>query len=172
MDIKLLLQIAGVLLGLLYLWLEYRADIRLWIVGLVMPLIHGALYYKSGLYADCSMQAYYVLAGLYGWLVWRRRGRKTDAGLTGPEDAEGAKRAAALRIGHTPLRTVPALAGVYAAAHIGPAADPLHGQHRTLLGRGDHGAVGRGDVDAVAQAGGAMARVAGRGSGDRRALPL
>ena len=27
--------------------------------------------------------------------------------------------AAALRIGHTPLRTVPALAGVYAAAHIG-----------------------------------------------------
>ena len=53
-----------------------------------------------------------------------------------------------------------------------PAADPLHGQHRTLLGRGDHGAVGRGDVDAVAQAGGAMARVAGRGSGDRRALPL
>ena len=93
MDIKLLLQIAGVLLGLLYLWLEYRADIRLWIVGLVMPLIHGALYYKSGLYADCSMQAYYVLAGLYGWLVWR--------------------------IGHTPLRTVPALAGVYAAAHIG-----------------------------------------------------
>ena len=78
MDIKLLLQIAGVLLGLLYLWLEYRADIRLWIVGLVMPLIHGALYYKSGLYADCSMQAYYVLAGLYGWLVWRRRGRKTE----------------------------------------------------------------------------------------------
>ena len=131
MDIKLLLQIAGVLLGLLYLWLEYRADIRLWIVGLVMPVVHGALYYKAGLYADCSMQVYYVLAGLYGWivwhnarqrygwLVWRRRGRKTDAGLTGPEDAEGAKRAAALRIGHTPLRTVPALAGVYAAAHIG-----------------------------------------------------
>ena len=53
MDIKLLLQIAGDLLGLLYLWLEYRADIRLWIVGLVMPLLHGAHYYKSGQYADC-----------------------------------------------------------------------------------------------------------------------
>ena len=63
MDWKLILQIPGVALGLLYLWLEYRADIRLWIVGLVMPLIHGALYYKSGLYADCSMQVYYVLAG-------------------------------------------------------------------------------------------------------------
>ena len=48
MDWKLILQIAGVVLGLLYLWLEYRADIRLWIVGLVMPLVHGALYYKAG----------------------------------------------------------------------------------------------------------------------------
>ena len=36
MDWKLILQIAGVMLGLLYLWLEYRADIRLWIVGLVI----------------------------------------------------------------------------------------------------------------------------------------
>ena len=68
-DIKLFLQIVGVVLGLLYLWLEYRADIRLWIVGLVMPVVHGALYYKAGLYADFSMQVYYVLAGLYGWAV-------------------------------------------------------------------------------------------------------
>lgn len=68
-----MLQIAGVALGLLYLWLEYRADIRLWIVGLIMPVVHGALYYKAGLYADCSMQCYYILAGLYGLSVWRRR---------------------------------------------------------------------------------------------------
>ena len=89
MDWKLVLQIAGVVLGLLYLWLEYRADIRLWVVGLIMPLVHGALYYKAGLYADCSMQAYYVLAGLYGWIVWHNAPRR---------------KAAADRIGHTPLR--------------------------------------------------------------------
>lgn len=102
MDWKLILQIAGVALGLLYLWLEYRADIRLWIVGLIMPLVHGALYYKSGLYADCSMQVYYVLAGLYGWLVWRNAPKKQSK---------------AVSIGHTPLRLIPVLAGVYAAAH-------------------------------------------------------
>lgn len=32
MELKWILQIVGVLLGLLYLYLEYRADIRLWIV--------------------------------------------------------------------------------------------------------------------------------------------
>ena len=107
MDPKLVLQIAGIALGLLYLWLEYRADIRLWIVGLVMPLVHGTLYWRSGLYADCAMQVYYVLAGIYGWAVWHRaRG--------GGHDERPAR-----RIGHTPWRMVPALAALYAAAHAG-----------------------------------------------------
>lgn len=107
MDWKLVLQIAGVVLGLLYLWLEYRADIRLWVVGLIMPLVHGAHYYKAGLYADCSMQVYYVLAGLYGWAVWHRTRRTT------PETPKKAPAA----IVHTPLRQVPGLVGVYLAAH-------------------------------------------------------
>ncbi len=112
MDWKLILQIAGVALGLLYLWLEYRADIRLWIVGLVMPLVHGTLYYKAGLYADCSMQVYYVLAGLYGWLVWRSAPHKKARAARSAEPA-------AARIGHTPLRYAAGLIAVYAAAHAG-----------------------------------------------------
>ena len=104
MDWKLALQIIGIVLGLLYLWLEYKADIRLWIVGLVMPVVHGILYFKSGLYADCSMQLYYVLAGLYGLAVWRRGDRRT-------------KSAEPLPIGHTPLGMVPLLVVVYAAVH-------------------------------------------------------
>ena len=141
MDWKLILQIAGVMLGLLYLWLEYRADIRLWIVGLVMPLVHGALYYKAGLYADCSMQVYYVLAGLYGWLVWRnaphkkaKTARNAAAGqpaqtagseaLAGGHNSQPAQTArsaepAAVRIGHTPLCYAAGLTAVYAAAHTG-----------------------------------------------------
>ena len=138
MDLKLILQIVGVALGLLYLWLEYRADIRLWVVGLVMPLVHGTLYFQSGLYADASMQVYYVLAGVYGWAVWHNaRRRKTAASVqtTGITDTAGTAGTAgttgtvdtvdtvgtpeALRISHTPLRRVPALAAVYLAAHAG-----------------------------------------------------
>lgn len=104
MDWKLILQLVGICLGLLYLWLEYRADIRLWIVGLIMPCVHGALYFKAGLYADCSMQLYYIAAGLYGWLVWRNAPRK--------------KQGEELPIRHTPWRWVPALVGVYAVVHI------------------------------------------------------
>ena len=102
MDGKLALQLAGIVLGLLYLWLEYRATINLWIVGLIMPLVHGTLYYKAGLYADCSMQVYYVLAGLYGWLVWRNAPKKSRY----------------TRISGTPMRLVPRLAAIYATVHL------------------------------------------------------
>ncbi len=100
MDWKLVLQLTGIILGLLYLWLEYRADIRLWIVGLIMPIVHGLLYYRSGLYADCSMQIYYILAGLYGWVVWLR----SETG-----DPERPKIKKFSKIGHTPLRLAPIL---------------------------------------------------------------
>ncbi|MCH5329481.1 MAG: nicotinamide mononucleotide transporter [Alistipes sp.] len=104
MDLKLILQIVGTVLGLLYLWLEYKADIRLWIVGLVMPVVHGVLYFKSGLYADCSMQLYYVLAGVYGLTVWHRKS-KSETNKT------------PLEIGHTPLKRIPVLIAACAAVH-------------------------------------------------------
>lgn len=91
MNWSIVLQVAGVALGLLYLYLEYRADIRLWVVGIIMPVVHGILYYRSGLYADMSMNIYYVLAGIYGWAVWRGAPRKQ-------------KRHA--EISHTPMRMI------------------------------------------------------------------
>ena len=69
MELKLILQIVGFTLGLLYLWLEYRANIYLWLVGLVMPVVHGTLYFQTGLYADFGMNVYYFLASVYGWLA-------------------------------------------------------------------------------------------------------
>ncbi len=116
MDWKLILQLAGIVLGLLYLWLEYRADIRLWVVGLIMPVVHGVLYYRSGLYADCSMQVYYVLAGLYGWAVWQRGRSRMKNAKNIPTDRRAPK---SFAIARTPLRQVPLLVGAYALVHAG-----------------------------------------------------
>ena len=106
MDIKLLLQIVGVALGLLYLWLEYRANIWLWAVGAVMPVVHGVLYFRSGLYADCAMQTYYVLAAIYGFIIWY-----------GGRAASAKKAGAPAGIRHTPLRRIAPLAAAYALLH-------------------------------------------------------
>ena len=103
-DWKLVLQLTGIVLGLLYLWLEYRADIRLWIVGLAMPVVHGVLYYKSGLYADFSMQLVYIAAGIYGLTAWSRRSKSQ------PQKA-------AIVIGFTPRWGWVAAAAAYAVLH-------------------------------------------------------
>lgn len=68
------LEIIGTLVGLLYLWLEYRASIYLWIAGIVMPAIYLFVYYKAGLYADFGINVYYLCAALYGWTMWKYGG--------------------------------------------------------------------------------------------------
>ena len=102
MDWSLILQIVGITLGLLYLWLEYKANIWLWVVGAIMPLVHGILYFDKGLYADASMQLYYILAGLYGLIVWRRKAKSANDG----------------KIVHTPIRWVLPLVAVYGVLHV------------------------------------------------------
>ena len=65
------LEIIGTLVGLVYLWLEYRASIYLWIASIIMPAIYIFIYYKAGLYADFGINIYYLGAAVYGWLVWK-----------------------------------------------------------------------------------------------------
>lgn len=66
-------EIAGTLVGLLYLYWEYRADRRVWIAGVVMPAISLYVYWQSGLYADFGINVYYLLTALYGLWVWSAR---------------------------------------------------------------------------------------------------
>ena len=66
-----MLEILGVITGVIYLWLEYRASIYLWITGIIMPAIYILVYYEAGLYADFGINIYYLLIALYGWFVWK-----------------------------------------------------------------------------------------------------
>ena len=112
MDLKLVLQIVGVALGLIYLYLEYKANIWLWVVGLIMPVVHGTLYLRSGLYADSAMQLYYILAGLYGLLRWHKDGVK--------KRGEKGNSASALTtsISQTPKHLWPRIVALYALIHL------------------------------------------------------
>lgn len=85
------LEIIGVLFGLLYLWLEFRASVWLWPVSIAMPALYIYIYGEAGFYADMGINIYYLLAGIYGWALWsRKRG-----------DGE-----VALRITHTPRHKI------------------------------------------------------------------
>ena len=65
------LDIFTTVLGLLYIWLEYKAHIALWLVGIIMPALDIYLYYSHGLYGDAGMAGYYTIAAIYGYAVWK-----------------------------------------------------------------------------------------------------
>jgi nicotinamide mononucleotide transporter len=65
------LDILTTILGLIYIWLEYRAHIALWVIGIVMPALDIWLYWSHGLYGDAGMACYYTLAAFYGLFVWK-----------------------------------------------------------------------------------------------------
>ena len=65
------LDILTTILGLIYIWLEYRAHIALWVVGIVMPALDIILYWQHGLYGEAGMACYYTLAAVYGLFVWK-----------------------------------------------------------------------------------------------------
>ena len=65
------LDIVTTILGLIYLVLEYRASIALWVVGIVMPAMDIYLYWSHGLYGDAGMAVYYTLTAIYGYAVWK-----------------------------------------------------------------------------------------------------
>ena len=73
------LDITTTVLGLLYIWLEYRAHIALWVVGIIMPAMDIYLYWSHGLYGDAGMAVYYTLAAIYGYAVWKFGKKKNQA---------------------------------------------------------------------------------------------
>ncbi len=64
------LEIIGTLVGLVYLWLEYKASIWLWLASVIMPAVYLVIYYQAGLYADFGINVYYLLIAIYGIWLW------------------------------------------------------------------------------------------------------
>lgn len=76
------LDIVTTVLGLVYIYLEYKASIALWIVGIIMPAMDIYLYWSHGLYADTGMAVYYTIAAIYGYVVWKYGKKRGQAEKT------------------------------------------------------------------------------------------
>lgn len=109
------LEIIGTLVGLFYLWLEYRASIYLWIAGIIMPAIYIFVYYEAGLYADFGINIYYLGAAVYGWIMWKYGAFVRRKILRRKEEHENPE----LSITRIPTRYILPLSIVFAVTLIG-----------------------------------------------------
>lgn len=71
------IEILGTICGVVYLYLELKASIWVWLTGIIMPTLSIFVYYETGLYADLGINIYYLCAAMYGFYVWRF-GKRND----------------------------------------------------------------------------------------------
>ena len=70
-NILQILEIIGTILGLIYLYYQYRANSLLWIVNILMSAIYVFIYFSGGIYALGCISIYYILAAIYGLITWK-----------------------------------------------------------------------------------------------------
>ena len=98
MSTDLIIEIIGAVIGLIYLFLEYKASVWLWPVGIVMSLFYVVIFFHGKFYADAAVYLYYIGANTYGLLKWTQLRRQS---LTG----DGAE-ANELAITHVPANKI------------------------------------------------------------------
>ncbi|MFT3751925.1 MAG: nicotinamide riboside transporter PnuC [Paludibacter sp.] len=73
------IEIVGAILSLIYLYLSINQKVSLWFFGIVSSLFYIVVFFQSKLYADMSLQLYYVVISIYGWINWKTgRGETND----------------------------------------------------------------------------------------------
>jgi len=65
------IEIAGLILSLIYLYLSIKQKISLWIFGFLSSALYIVVFFQSKFYADMSLQFYYLVISVYGWFNWK-----------------------------------------------------------------------------------------------------
>jgi len=66
------IEITGAICGIIYLYYEYMADIKMWPAGIVMSTFYTIVFIESKFYAFACINIYYILAAIYGWIKWSK----------------------------------------------------------------------------------------------------
>lgn len=67
------IEIIGAVTGLIYLYFSIRQKIWLWPVGIVTSAFYIVVFFNNQLYADMSLNVYYLIVSIYGWYHWLLR---------------------------------------------------------------------------------------------------
>ncbi|MDQ1296365.1 MAG: nicotinamide mononucleotide transporter [Bacteroidota bacterium] len=64
------IEIFGAITGILYVIFEIRQNIWLWPVGIITSAVYIWVFFTGKLYADMSLQGYYLIISILGWYWW------------------------------------------------------------------------------------------------------
>ncbi len=83
------IEVFGAVTGIIYIFLEIRQTIWLWPVGLVTSAVYILVFFTGKLYADMSLQVYYLVISCLGWYWWARGAAERAQGIEKHTEGEG-----------------------------------------------------------------------------------
>ncbi|HEY4129348.1 MAG TPA: nicotinamide riboside transporter PnuC [Gemmatimonadaceae bacterium] len=69
------LEFAGVVLGIIYVYLSARENLWSWPTSLLNAALFVPVFLEKGLYSDMGLQVVYFVLSLYGWYEWLYGGK-------------------------------------------------------------------------------------------------
>ena len=69
------LEFIAVLAGILSVWFSRQENIWVYPTGLVNTIIYIYLSFKSSLFGEASVNFYYTVVSIYGWVLWAKKDR-------------------------------------------------------------------------------------------------
>ncbi|MCQ2300539.1 MAG: nicotinamide riboside transporter PnuC [Bacteroidales bacterium] len=72
------LEIIGAILGIIYVLLEYKASLWLWLFGFLMDVCYTIIYLQAHYYANAALYVYYMATCLWGACLWLRSRKKAQ----------------------------------------------------------------------------------------------
>ena len=76
--IKNWIEVAGALTGLVAIYFQIKEKVIFWPVSIVNVGLYIFVYFSSRLYAEVSLQSYYLVMSLYGWYYWSKGGALSE----------------------------------------------------------------------------------------------
>ena len=67
------IELVGAVLSFIYLYYSIRQRIGLWVFGFLSSALYVVVFFQSKLYADMTLQFYYLGVSIYGWINWKKQ---------------------------------------------------------------------------------------------------
>ena len=83
------IELFGAITGIVYVILEIKQRIWLWPVGILTSAVYIWIFFMSKIYADMSLQVYYLAISILGWYWWAKGAGHRAQGTGQKEDGSG-----------------------------------------------------------------------------------
>lgn len=71
-------EFVAVIAGILSVWYSRKENILVYPVGLVNTIFYTYLSFRGGLLGEASVNLYYTIMSIYGWIMWSRVNRSNQ----------------------------------------------------------------------------------------------